>query len=46
MHVPAISVAVSSNISLLGELVFWSSTSPTGSSLIDRSFNVTLHAHL
>jgi hypothetical protein len=46
MHVPAISVAVSPNISLLGELVFWSSTSPTGSSLIDRSFNVTLHAHL
>jgi len=46
MHVPAISVAVSPNLSLLGELVFWSNDSPQGSSLVDRSFNLTLNGHI
>jgi hypothetical protein len=46
MHVPGISVAVNPNISLLGELVFWQHDTPQGSSLVDRSFNLTLNAHL
>jgi hypothetical protein len=46
MHVPAVSVAVSPNISFLGELVFWSRSTPQGGSLVDRSFNLTLNAHL
>jgi hypothetical protein len=46
MHVPAVSFAVSTNVSLLGELVFWQNQTPAGSSLIDRSFNLTLNAHL
>jgi hypothetical protein len=46
MHVPAISVAVSPNLSLLGELVFWQNDSPQGSSLVDRSFNLTLNGHI
>jgi hypothetical protein len=46
MHVPAVSVALSANVSLLGELVFWQNQTPAGSSLIDRSFNLTLNAHL
>jgi hypothetical protein len=46
MHVPGVSVALSPNVSLLGELVFWSRSTPQGDSLIDRSFNLTLNAHL
>jgi hypothetical protein len=46
MHVPAISVAVSPNVSFLGELVFWQNVTSAGTSLIDRSFNVTMNAHL
>jgi hypothetical protein len=46
MHVPALSVVVSPNLSLLGELVFWSNDSPQGSSLVDRSFNLTLNGHI
>jgi hypothetical protein len=46
MHVPGISVAVSPNLSLLGELVFWQNDAPEGSTLVDRSFNLTLNAHL
>jgi hypothetical protein len=46
LHVPALGVAVSPNVSLLGELVFWQHDTPTTSVLVDRSFNLTLHAHL
>jgi len=46
LHVPAIGFAVSPNVSLLGELVFWQHDTPTTSVLIDRSFNLTVHAHL
>jgi hypothetical protein len=46
MHVPALSVAVAPNISLLGELVFWSRSTPQGDSIVDRSFNLTLNGHL
>jgi hypothetical protein len=46
LHVPALAYAVSPNISLLGELVFWQHDTPTSSTLYDRSFNVTLYAHL
>jgi hypothetical protein len=46
MHVPALSVAVSPNLSFLGELVFWQNITPTGTSLLDRSFNLTMNAHL
>ena len=46
LHVPAIGFAVSPNISLLGELVFWQHDTPTSSTLYDRSFNLTLYAHL
>lgn len=46
MHVPAVSVAVSPNLSLLGELVFWQNDAPEGSTLVDRSFNLTLNGHI
>jgi hypothetical protein len=46
LHVPAIGFAVSPNVSLLGELVFWQHDTPTTSTLYDRSFNLTLYAHL
>jgi hypothetical protein len=46
LHVPALSLAVSPNISLLGELVFWQHDTPTSSTLYDRSFNLTVYAHL
>jgi hypothetical protein len=46
LHVPALGFAVSPNVSLLGELVFWQHDTPSASVLVDRSFNLTLHAHL
>ena len=46
MHVPALGFAVSPNVSLLGELVFWQHDTPVSSALYDRSFNLTLYAHL
>jgi hypothetical protein len=46
MHVPALGVVVSQNVSVLGELVFWQHDTPTSSVLVDRSFNLTVHAHL
>jgi hypothetical protein len=46
MQVPAIGVAISPNLSILGEFVLWQSYSATGSSILDRSLNVTLSAHL
>lgn len=46
MHVPALGVVVSPNIAVLGELVFWQHDTPTSSTLVDRSFNLTLYAHL
>jgi hypothetical protein len=46
MHVPAIGVAISPNLSVLGEFVLWQQYSPAGTSLLDRSLNVTVKAHL
>jgi hypothetical protein len=46
MHVPALSVAVSPNVSLLGEFVLWQNQAPSGTTLVDRSFNLTVNAHL
>jgi hypothetical protein len=46
LHVPGVAVAVSPNLSLLGELVFWQQDRPGSSVLVDRSFNLTLYAHL
>jgi len=46
LHVPSLGVAVNPHIYLLGELVFWEHDTPTTSTLVDRSFNLTLNAHL
>jgi hypothetical protein len=46
MHVPALGFAISPNLSLLGELVFWQHDTPDTSALYDRSFNLTVFAHL
>jgi hypothetical protein len=46
MHVPALSFAASPNVSLLAEVVFWQNQAPTGTTLVDRSFNLTVNAHL
>jgi|HubBroStandDraft_1064217.scaffolds.fasta_scaffold00734_10 hypothetical protein len=46
LHVIGVGVVVSPNVSVLGELVFWERDTPTSSALVDRSFNVTVHAHL
>jgi hypothetical protein len=45
MHVPAVAVAVGDNLTVLGEYVNWRRYTPTGSSLVDRSVNVTLNGH-
>ncbi len=46
MHVPALGLAVSPNLSFLAELVIWRRYTPVGDSLVDRSFNLTMNAHL
>jgi len=46
LHVGGLGLTVSPNVSLLAELVFWQHDTPTSSVLVDRSFNLTLHAHL
>jgi hypothetical protein len=46
LHVPALAVKVSPNLSFLGELVIWRRNAPEGDSFVDRSFNLTLNAHL
>jgi hypothetical protein len=46
LHVAGLGFAASPNVSLLGELVFWENDTPTSSTLYDRSFNLTLYAHL
>jgi hypothetical protein len=46
LHVPGVAFAVSPNLSLLAELVFWQQDRPGSSVLVDRSFNLTLYAHL
>jgi hypothetical protein len=46
LHVPAIGVAISPNLSVLGELVLWNHDTPTSSTLYDRSFNLTVYTHL
>jgi hypothetical protein len=45
MHVPAVAVAVGDNLTVLGEYVNWRRYAPSGDTLIDRSFNVTLNGH-
>jgi hypothetical protein len=45
MHVPAIGVAVSPNVTFLGEYVYWKRYAPSGDLLVDKSFNLTLQAH-
>jgi hypothetical protein len=45
MHVPAVAWAVSDNFVLLGEYVDWRRRVPGGSSILDRSANITLHGH-
>src|SRR5579883_714653 len=46
LHVPALGVALSPNLYVLGEVVFWQHDTPTTSTLVDRSFNLTLNVHL
>ncbi len=46
MHVPGLGFAVSPNLSFLAELVIWRRYTPEGDSLVDRSFNLTMNAHL
>ena len=46
LHVPSIGVVVTPNVSVLGEFVFWQHDTPTSSVLVDRSFNLTVNAHL
>ena len=45
MHVPALQVNANDNVSLLTEVVFWDHSTPTGTTWVDRSLNVTLYAH-
>ncbi len=45
MNVPAIGVAVSPNVTFLGEYVYWKRYAPAGDLLVDKSFNLTLQAH-
>jgi hypothetical protein len=45
MHVPAISVALGSNFTLLAEFVHWKRYAPGADTLLDRSLNVTLAGH-
>ncbi len=46
MHVPAVGVAISPNLSVLGEFVLWQQYSPAGTTVDDRSLNLTVKAHL
>jgi hypothetical protein len=45
MHVPGLGVAVSPNVTFLGEFVYWKRYAPAGDALVDKSFNLTLQAH-
>jgi len=45
MHVPAVGVAVSPHITILGEYVYWKRTAAAGDTVLDKSLNVTLQAH-
>jgi hypothetical protein len=47
MHVPAVGVAVSPNVTLLGEFVYWKRyvPAPQTDAIVDKSLNVTLQAH-
>ena len=46
MHVPAVGVSISPNLSVLGEFVLWQQYGPSGTSLLDRSVDITVKAHL
>ncbi len=46
LHVIGVGIVIGQNVSVLNELVFWQHDTPTSSVLVDRSFNVTVHAHL
>ncbi len=45
MQVPAVAVAIGDNLTALGEYVDWRRHAPGGSSIVDRSFNLTLNGH-
>lgn len=45
MHVPALAVAVGDNLTVLGEYVDWRRYAPGGTSVVDRSVDVTLNGH-
>lgn len=44
LHVPAISYRIAAPLLLQAELAFWKRHTPEGSSNVDKSLNVTLHA--
>jgi len=44
-HVPGIGVALHSNLILLAELVLWNRYAPEGTTVMDRSIDVTLTGH-
>ena len=46
LHVIGLGIAISQNVSVLNELIFWQHDTPTSSVLVDRSYNLTVHAHL
>jgi hypothetical protein len=45
MQVPAVAVAVGDNLTVLGEYVDWRRYAPTGTTVVDRSVDVTLNGH-
>jgi hypothetical protein len=45
IHLPSLGVQVNPYLSLLGELVWWERSAPTGHTFVDRSVNFTLYAH-
>jgi hypothetical protein len=45
-HLPSLSVLISPNLSILGELVWWERSTPTtGHTFVARSVDITLYAH-
>jgi hypothetical protein len=45
MHVPGLALTLTPNFTLLAEMVFWHRLAPEGTTLVDRSLNVTLTGH-
>ena len=44
-HIPGIGVALHSNLILLAELVIWNRFAPEGTTVMDRSIDITLTGH-